>query len=122
MEIQRRGKQDVTVQALAKAGWLSSIEVTPHPLVLAWDLGIGETGVLSYALHKPNIKVVIDDGLARKCAETHEIPLLGTLGIVLRAKQQGLISAARPIMQELKRHGMYLKDSTLNQALALIGE
>lgn len=49
-------------------------------------MGLGETAVLSYALHKKDFKAVIDDGLARKCAQTFEIPLLGTLGLVLIAK------------------------------------
>lgn len=122
LEINRRGKQDITVQALEQAEWLHPISVMPETLIQSWDLGVGETAVLSYALHKDNIKAVIDDGLARKCAETFEIPLLGTLGIVLKAKKSGLISQARPILTELKKHGMYLKTETLNRALALVDE
>lgn len=122
LEINRRGKQDITVQALEQAEWLHPISVMPETLIQSWDLGVGETAVLSYALHKDNIKAVIDDGLARKCAETFEIPLLGTLGIVLKAKKSGLISQARPILTELKQHGMYLKTETLNRALALVDE
>ncbi len=121
-EINRRDHDDITVQALQKADWLQSIKVKPELLIQAWDLGIGETGVLSYALHKTDTKAIIDDGLARKCAETYNIPLIGTLGIILLAKKQGLIYEARPIMYSLKRHGMYLKESTLNKALALVGE
>lgn len=122
LEINRRGDQDITVQALKQAKWLQPISVIPETLIQSWDLGIGETAVLSYALHKESIKAVIDDGLARKCAETFEIPLLGTLGLVLKAKKQGVIPKARPVVIELKRHGMYLKEKTLNQALALVGE
>ena len=121
-EINQRGSSDITVQALQKADWLHAIEVKPEPIIQAWDLGKGETGVLSYALSKQNIKSVIDDGLARKCAITHNIPLLGTLGIVLLAKKNGLVNEARPLMNELKQHGMYLHESTLNQALSLVGE
>ena len=122
LEINRRESSDVTVQALQNTDWLHKVDVEPEPLIQAWDLGIGETGVLSYALAKQGTKTVIDDGLARKCAVTHNIPLLGTLGIVLLAKKQGLVSEARPLMNELKQHGMYLHESTLNQALALVGE
>ena len=121
-EINQRGSSDITVQALQKADWLHAIEVKPEPIIQAWDLGKGETGVLSYALSKQNIKSVIDDGLARKCAITYNIPLLGTLGIILLAKKYGLVNEARPLMNELKQHGMYLHESTLNQALSLVGE
>lgn len=120
--INQRGASDVTVRALQQANWLQVVEVKPQSLVQTWDLGLGETAVLSYALHKPGFKAVIDDGLARKCAQTFEIPLLGTLGLVLIAKKRGLILEARPVMRELKQQGMYLKETTLNQALALVGE
>lgn len=122
LEINRRGANDVTVRALQQAHWLQVVEVKPQALIQAWDLSLGETAVLSYALHKPDFKAVIDDGLARKCAQTFEIPLLGTLGLVLIAKKRGVIAKARPVMRELKQQGMYLKEATLNQALALVGE
>ncbi len=122
LEINQRSANDVTVRALQQATWLQVVKVQPQSLIQAWDLGLGETAVLSYALHQQAVKVVIDDGLARKCAETYEIALLGTLGLVLVAKKRGLISEARSVLRELKQHGMYLKESTLNQALALVGE
>lgn len=121
-EINQRDDSDVTVQALQKADWLHRVDVKLESLIQAWDLGIGETGVLSYALSNQGTKTVIDDGLARKCAVTHGLPLLGTLGIVLLTKKHGLIKEVRPLMNELKQHGMYLHESTLNQALMLVGE
>ena len=122
MEINRRGATDTTVKALSQTRWLKEVSVDLNPMIQAWDLGIGETSVLSHALSATGTKTVIDDGLARKCAITHQIPVVGTLGIVLLAKKHGLIEKARPVMYELKQHGMYLKESTLNQALALVNE
>lgn len=40
----------------------------------------------------------------------------------LTAKQRGEISAARPVLEQLRLSGMYLSDQVMNQALALIGE
>ena len=34
--------------------------------------------------------VIIDDGAARKTAEYLELPLTGTLGVLIKAKQRGL--------------------------------
>ena len=39
------------------------------PLVMSWDLGQGESEVLTIALQKGNATVVLDDLLARKCAK-----------------------------------------------------
>jgi len=122
-EINQRGASDVSVRAIAAAEWLQVVDVpTPDPLIQAWDLGKGETAVLTHALHHAGMFAVIDDGLGRKCAETFEIPLYGTLGLVLKAKRLGMIAEARPVLHQLRKYGMYLKDATLEQALALIGE
>ncbi|MBI3524679.1 MAG: DUF3368 domain-containing protein [Betaproteobacteria bacterium] len=65
---------------------------------------------------------IIDDGAGRRCAETLGIPLSGTLGLVLLAKRRGMIPAARPVIATLKQHGMFLSETTLDRALALVGE
>jgi predicted nucleic acid-binding protein len=58
----------------------------------------------------------------RRCATTLGIPIRGTLGLVLTAKQRGEISTARPVLEQLRLSGMYLSDRVMNQALALVGE
>jgi predicted nucleic acid-binding protein len=46
----------------------------------------------------------------------------GTLGLVLVARRRGVIPAARPVVERLRRSGMYLSDRVCDRALALIGE
>jgi hypothetical protein len=65
---------------------------------------------------------IIDNGAGRRCAETLGIPLRETLGLLLLAKHAGHISQARPVVESLRREGMYLLDGTLDRALALVGE
>lgn len=36
--------------------------------------------------------------------------------------QDGVISLARPVLEVLRNHGMYLSDRVLNQALSLVNE
>ena len=50
------------------------------------------------------------------------LPLIGTLGIVLRAKHRGLIPHARPIVERMIANGMYLSPSVVQKSLALVGE
>lgn len=98
-------------------------EVIPQREVLAWDLGAGETGVLSFAIQNPGWKAVVDDGLARRCARTLSIPLIGTLGIVIRAKQAGLIPAAGPVLKATLDHGFHLDKTVIRHVLeATVGE
>ena len=52
----------------------------------------------------------------------HGIPLRGTLGLVLRAKRQGVIPRARPILESMRASGMYLSAQLLDLTLAEVGE
>ncbi|MFL6202822.1 MAG: DUF3368 domain-containing protein [Thermoanaerobaculia bacterium] len=122
-EIRRRGATDPTVQVLENTPWLR--EVKPgldSPRVALWALGPGETSVLSWALAHAGTLAVLDDLAGRRCAEALEIPLIGTLGLVLRAKRRGDLPAARPVVERLREAGMYLSDSVLSRALVLVGE
>lgn len=48
--------------------------------------------------------------------------MIGTLGIVLRAKKQGLVPAARPVLREVREAGLYVSDELAEKALAYLGE
>jgi predicted nucleic acid-binding protein len=67
-------------------------------------------------------RVLRDDEAARNAATAHGIPRQGTLGVLIFAKAQALIPAARPVLEYLRQNGMYLSDHVLNQALAQVGE
>jgi len=122
-EIQQRGVSDITVQALAQTNWLVVIETPPVPSVIQlYDLGAGESSVLTWAYVNPGTEAIVDDLAARRCAAALGIPIRGTLGLVLTAKLSGTIPAARPILEQLRQSGLYLSDRVMNQALALVGE
>lgn len=122
-EIGCRGREDLTARALAATPWLVTAPAAPiPPLIQSWDLGAGESAVLTYAHANPGTTAIIDDGAGRRCAEMLGIPLSGTLGLVLLAKRRGVIPAARPVIATLKQHGMFLSDATIDRALALVGE
>lgn len=89
--------------------------------ILGWDLGAGESQVLAHCLAGGHL-AVLDDGEARAAAKVHSVPLVGTLGVILRARQAGLISAARPLVERLLDSGSYLAADLVRQALAKVGE
>jgi len=122
-EIQAYGETDVTAVALKNTDWLVVQDTPTIPTVIqSWDLGPGESAVLTWGYAKPGTEVILDDLAARRCATALGIPVRGTLGIVLTAKQRGVIPAARPVLEQLRLCGMYLSDRVMNQALALVGE
>jgi len=121
-EIARRGAEDVTARALRDNAWLQVRDTPAIPDSLrVWDLGEGESAV-SWALAHPRAEAIVDDLAARRCAATLQIPVRGTLGLVLLAKRRGVIPSARNVLNQLRDSGMYLSDRVLNEALALVGE
>ncbi len=110
--------------------WLEEQEQDEHlargrfevPEILAWDLGAGETAVLSVALRTPNAVSVIDDLAARSCAQAFGLPIIGTLGVLIKAKAQGLIPTLRPELDKLVLSGSLLSEEFRAKALCIAGE
>lgn len=95
----------------------------PPPQILAWDLGHGESAVLSYTLTRPKWVAVLDDGAARRCARSLSLTLTGTLAVVLLAKQYGLIDSAAQVLHDLRGADFRLDDHIIREALArTVGE
>jgi predicted nucleic acid-binding protein len=122
-EIMARGEGDATAQALEQTPWLETATTEGIPAsVESWGLGAGESAVIALALSTDNCEAVIDDLAGRKCAASVGVPVRGTLGIVLLAKKRGMIPAARPVLEDLLRGGMYLSRHVLDRALERVGE
>lgn len=122
-EIHQARPNDPVVLALAQTPWLIEVDPgQPAAILQPFHLGAGEEAVLNWALANPGTEVLVDDPRARRCARTLAISHRGCLGLVILATQQGVIPAARPVLEQLRRVGLRLSDRVMNQALALIGE
>jgi predicted nucleic acid-binding protein len=99
-------------------GYLKVV-ATPLPTsnLLAWDLGAGETAVLSYCMVNSGWVAVIDDKAARKCARSLAIPIKGTVGVVIMARQKDLIQSAAGTLRELRNNGFWFDDRLVRDAL-----
>ena len=80
------------------------------PAILVWNLGQGESEVLSVALDHSGYRAVIDDDAARRCARTLQVPTLGTRGVLVLAKRRGLIASVESSLQELRDPGLWLSN------------
>ena len=111
-------------RAAMESGLFEIIETPPPPPeILAWDLGNGETAVLSYALSAPDWVAILDDGAARRCARSLSIRLTGTLSIVILAKQHRLIESAAQVLRALQNNEFRLDEAVIREALSkTVGE
>jgi hypothetical protein len=74
-EIHGHGSENPTVRALHGVDWLKIVPASKiAPAVAIWDLGLGESFVLSLALAKADSLAVIDDWQARRGARSLATP------------------------------------------------
>lgn len=117
-----QGLDDAAVSIRATAWMAHGDPLAIDPAVTAWDLGLGETAVLSWARAKNDFTCVLDDRAARNCARVMGLSCVGTLGVVLAAKEAGRLAAARPVLDKMMRAGFYLSDNILEKSLRGVGE
>lgn len=122
-EIQRGGPNDPTVQALPGLPWLVPVDPGPDDSRLGpYPLHVGEAGVLTWALQHPGMEAILDDASARHCAVQLGVPVRGCVGLMIEAKHVGVLSLARPALDDLRRVGLHLSDHIMQRALRLVGE
>jgi predicted nucleic acid-binding protein len=91
--------------------WITRYQVSVAEEVLVWNLGGGESEVLSLAFANKEIyTALVDDRAARKCAKTLGIITLGTGGILVLAKRRGLIDSVGENLEKLRQSGLYISD------------
>lgn len=66
--------------------------------------------------------IVLDDNDARKTAKKLGLNLMGTIGILLRAKHFGFLDAVKPVIDTIRKNNFYLSDKILDTALKIAGE
>ena len=104
-----------------------SIEVTSAPnstlvRVLCRTVDAGEAEVLALGTELDTSHVILDDAAARREASDLELTVFGTVGLILRAKEAGHISAVRPLLDALQGSGFWMSDALYQHALHRAGE
>jgi predicted nucleic acid-binding protein len=92
------------------------------PVVAAWDLGRGESEVLTCAASVHADVAVLDDRSARRCATALGLATHGTLHVLLKAKEAGLLPAVGPMIERARAEGLFLSDALVAKVLVLAGE
>ena len=90
--------------------------------VMSWDLGEGESAVLSYAVQHSGYWAVIDDREARKCAITLGCLCTGTVGVILLAKRRGIIASVKDSLAKLQNAGLWLSQDLVREICHKAGE
>jgi uncharacterized protein len=93
-----------------------------NPILAEAKLDPGETEAIGLALEERATIVALDDLSARITAERLGLSVIGTLGLLLLARRNGLIEHVRTELDALLASGFYVSESLYARVLADAGE
>lgn len=113
------GQDDtLRVQAALDAGWL--LVCRAHP-IQAPGLDVGECAAIGLALELHG-GLLTDDQAARQYAMRVDLPVMGTLGVMVLAKRKELIESVSPLIHRLRSTGQRFSSAAVADALRAAGE
>jgi predicted nucleic acid-binding protein len=122
-EIMAGGKEGIGVYELKASQWLKIENVSDVEKVnLLYELEQGEAEVIILAKEKGIKHVLIDERVARLQAKVLGLDVIGTLGLLLKAKKKGLILSIKPLIEQILGHGIWIKDEIVKGILKNSGE
>ncbi|HPY41826.1 MAG TPA: DUF3368 domain-containing protein [Thiolinea sp.] len=121
--------QECTIEGKPKAAELQVylhdkvIEINQDmTLITPAGLGIGEVEAMTLYRQLRADALLIDDRRARKVAHLNQLKTIGSLSLVLWAKQHNHISSIRPALAAIQNSGIFLSATVIQEVLALAGE
>jgi len=66
--------------------------------------------------------IIVDDAKARSVARTLGVAVVGTIGVLVKAKNLGVVPSVRPLLLGLEANGFYVDAALRDEALRLAGE
>jgi hypothetical protein len=103
------------------SGRVMNVDTTRWVLA-AGGLGRGEIEAMALYKQLSADMLLIDDHRARVIAEHNQINCIGALGLLLIAKQKGVIGEITPYIEKLRHSSIYYGDDLLNRVLKLASE
>ena len=86
-------------------------------------LSEGERQAIGVAASMENdVILLIDDRAGRQAAEKLNIRITGLVGVLLMAKERGLIKSVVDVIEEIRNNGYWLSNSLVDIAKQLSGE
>lgn len=117
-EIMVGGKHGIGVKELTTSPWLKIEKVSDvSKLELLYELEQGEAEVIVLAKEKGIRHVLIDEKIARQQAKIFGFKVIGTLGVILKAKKRGLLSSIKPLIIKILDNGIWIKDEIVDGIL-----
>lgn len=115
----------ILLRAALRVGWLSTRALrNPAEKTALSPLDVGEDEAIRLAVELGSRLhfLLLDDRRARRVALLRGLPVVGTAGVLLVAKERGRLSELSPVLDALERAGYRLSTSLRQRVLFRAGE
>lgn len=104
--------------------WLIVKSIRNKALVnsLKTQIGDGEAEAIALAMELADVFIVLDDKKARRIAKQLELKVIGTVGLLLRAKKKSIVTEIKPILDALHDVDFRIGETLYQEALRLAKE
>ena len=85
-------------------------------------LGQGELEAIALYQYKKADFLLIDDRRAKSFARLNGINVIGSLGVLILAKEKGYIDSIRRDLEKLKESSLFISQSLIDRVLYEVGE
>jgi predicted nucleic acid-binding protein len=113
----------IVVPDLTALPWVNVVVVQSElNLPALFELDRGERDTLLLAATHADPMVIMDEKLGRNMAEYMGFQVTGTLGVLAKARMQGLIPSFLQVAQSMRAQGIYFNEELIVRIAARIGE
>ena len=114
------------VEAVPSAQWIEVLTIQAPTKVLQLQrkskLDLGESATIILAEELKANRVLIYERLGRKVAQSRNLPVTGTIGLLLIAKKKGIITEIKPILDQFLKQGKRISLILYQEVLDMAGE
>jgi len=109
---------------LSQESWIhkEALRSEAQMRLLLPTLDRSEAEVIALALERQAKLVLIDELAGRKVAESLQLKVTGSVGLLIQAKQIGEIQAVKPLLTAMREAGIYFSQRFIDEVLRYVDE
>ncbi len=108
---------------MSKIDWINITEIHDKQAIKYFlDLDAGEAEAIILATEINADLIILDEKLGRFHAKHADLKVTGTIGILIKAKAEGLIKELKPLLDELTEKDVWISEKLKSEILKRVGE